>query len=93
MLLDQSSTDIRLQLNKANFLGRDGFSWWIGQIADLKSTTADEVQLQANESGDPITIIRNSQPLKENKTAGYLPIVENINDDWDYELISNYSFQ
>lgn len=53
-LLDQSSTDIRLQLNKANFLGRDGFSWWIGQITDLKSSTADEVQLQANESGDPL---------------------------------------
>ena len=34
-----------------------------------------------NESGDPITIIRNGQPLKENKTAGYLPIVENINED------------
>jgi hypothetical protein len=34
-----------------------------------------------SESGDPITIIRNGQPLKENKTAGYLPIVENINDD------------
>ena len=33
------------------------------------------------ESGDPITIIRNGQSLKENKTAGYLPIVENINDD------------
>jgi hypothetical protein len=32
-------------------------------------------------SGDPITIIRNGQPLKENKTAGYLPIIENINDD------------
>jgi len=32
-------------------------------------------------SGDPITIIRNGQPLKENKTAGYLPIVENINED------------
>ena len=32
-------------------------------------------------SGDPITIIRNGQPLKENKTAGYLPVVENINDD------------
>ena len=53
-LLDQSCTDVRLQLNKANFLGRDGFSWWIGQVADLKSSTADEVQLQANESGGPL---------------------------------------
>jgi hypothetical protein len=33
------------------------------------------------ESGDPITIIRNGQPSNENKTAGYLPIVENINND------------
>ena len=32
-------------------------------------------------SGDPITIIRNGQSPKENKTAGYLQIVENINED------------
>ena len=34
-----------------------------------------------SDSGDPITIIRNGQPSNENKTAGYLPIVENINND------------
>lgn len=33
------------------------------------------------DSGDPITIIRNGQPSNENKTAGYLPIIENINND------------
>ena len=54
MLLDQSTTDIRLQLAKTNFLGKDGFSWWIGQVALLKSSTGDKVQLQSNPKGDTL---------------------------------------
>lgn len=54
MLLDGSSADVRLQLAKTNFLGKDGFTWWVGQVALLKSSTADLVQLQANESGGPL---------------------------------------
>jgi hypothetical protein len=54
MLLDNSSGDVRLQLAKTNFLGKDGFTWWVGQVALLKSSTGDMVQLQANESGKPL---------------------------------------
>ena len=86
MLLDQSSTDIRLQLNKANFLGRDGFSWWIGQIADLKSTTADEVQLQANESGDPIYYNRVKVRIMGNHT-GEGNQLEDKNLPWAHIMI------
>ena len=54
MLLDNSSGDVRLQLAKTHFLGRDGFTWWVGQVALLKSSTADLVQIQANTSGKPL---------------------------------------
>lgn len=54
MLLDNSSGDVRLQLAKTHFLGRDGFTWWVGQVALLKNSTADKVQVQANESGAPL---------------------------------------
>ena len=85
-LLDQSSTDIRLQLNKANFLGRDGFSWWIGQIADLKSSTADEVQLQANESGDPLYYNRVKVRIMGNHT-GEGNQLEDKNLPWAHIMI------
>ena len=85
-LLDQSSTDIRLQLNKANFLGRDGFSWWIGQIADLKSSTADEVQLQANESGDPLYYNRVKVRIMGNHT-GEGNQLEDKNLPWAHVMI------
>lgn len=54
MLLDNSSGDVRLQLAKTHFLGKDGFTWWVGQVALLKNSTADQVQIQANESGAPL---------------------------------------
>lgn len=85
-LLDQSSTDIRLQLNKANFLGRDGFSWWIGQITDLKSSTADEVQLQANESGDPLYYNRVKVRIMGNHT-GEGNQLEDKNLPWAHVMI------
>lgn len=47
MLLDNSSTDIRLQLTKTNFLGKDGFTWWIGQVAPLKTSGGDKLQLKS----------------------------------------------
>ena len=85
-LLDQSSTDIRLQLNKANFLGRDGFSWWIGQIADLKSSTADELQLQANDSGGPIYYDRVKVRIMGNHT-GEGNELEDKNLPWAHIMI------
>ena len=85
-LLDQSSTDIRLQLNKANFLGRDGFSWWIGQVADLKSSTADEVQLQANESGGPLYYNRVKVRIMGNHT-GEGNQLEDKNLPWAHVMI------
>jgi hypothetical protein len=47
MLLDNSSTDIRLQLTKTNFLGKDGFTWWVGQVAPLKTSGGDKLQLKS----------------------------------------------
>lgn len=46
MLLDQSSN----QLLKTNFLGRDGFIWWIGQIALPKTSKWDMSDLAAKSS-------------------------------------------
>jgi hypothetical protein len=43
MLLDQSSN----QLLKTNFLGRDGFIWWIGQIALPKTSKWEKSDLAA----------------------------------------------
>lgn len=54
MLLDQSTTDVRLQLTKTNFLGKDGFTWWVGQVALLKSSSGDKVQLQSNPKGESL---------------------------------------
>jgi hypothetical protein len=85
-LLDQSSTDVRLQLNKANFLGRDGFSWWIGQVADLKSSTAEELQLQANVSGGPLYYDRVKVRIMGNHT-GEGNELEDKNLPWAHIMI------
>ena len=45
MLLNNSSTDLRLQLAKSNILGKDGFTWWVGQVAALESSEGKKVQL------------------------------------------------
>jgi hypothetical protein len=50
MLLDQSSN----QLLKTNFLGRDGFIWWIGQIALPETSKWNESDLSAKKSGEPL---------------------------------------
>ena len=45
MLLNNSSTDLRLQLAKSNIIGKDGFTWWVGQVAALESSEGKKVQL------------------------------------------------
>jgi hypothetical protein len=45
MLLDQSSN----QLLRTNFLGRDGFIWWVGQIALKETSKWDESDLPSKE--------------------------------------------
>ena len=47
MLLDNSSTDVRLQFTKTNFLGKDSFTWWVGQVALLSTSGANKAQLKS----------------------------------------------
>lgn len=49
MLLNNSSTDLRLQLTKSNFMGKDGFTWWVGQVAPLQTSGATKLQLSSRE--------------------------------------------
>jgi len=49
MLLNNSSTDLRLQLSKSNFMGKDGFTWWVGQVAPLQTSGATALQMRSRE--------------------------------------------
>jgi len=47
MLLDQSSS----QLLKTHFIGRDGFVWWVGQIASRETSKWDKADLKNKQAG------------------------------------------
>ena len=50
MLLDQSSS----QLLKTHFIGRDGFVWWVGQIASRETSKWDAVDLKNNKDDEEL---------------------------------------
>lgn len=50
MLLDQSSS----QLLKTHFIGRDGFVWWMGQIASKESSGWGKVDLVNKKQGEEL---------------------------------------
>lgn len=50
MLLDQSSS----QLLKTHFIGRDGFVWWVGQIASKKTSGWGQVDLKNKKQGEEL---------------------------------------
>lgn len=50
MLLDQSSS----QLLKTHFIGRDGFVWWMGQIASKESSGWGKVDLKNKKQGEEL---------------------------------------
>ena len=60
--------------------GRFGNSIRLGNTAKSQSTLYNNNWSTSGENGDPITIIRNGQPLDANDT-GFEPIIENINND------------
>ena len=60
--------------------GRWGNSVRFGSTAQIQNGTYVNNWSDIGENGNPITIIRNGQPTDANP-KGYLPIVENINED------------
>jgi hypothetical protein len=44
----------------------------------------------SGENGDPITILRNGQPVNSGETPGYLPVVEDINKDLSSIYLTSY---
>lgn len=50
MLLDQSSS----QLLKTHFIGRDGFVWWVGQIASREKSKWDKTDLKNKKAGEEL---------------------------------------
>lgn len=50
MLLEQSSS----QLLKTHFIGRDGFVWWVGQVAARESSKWDQVDLKNKKEGEEL---------------------------------------
>tara|TARA_R110001583_G_scaffold17220_2_gene69888 strand:- start:1649 stop:2917 length:1269 start_codon:yes stop_codon:yes gene_type:complete len=60
--------------------GRWGNSIRFGSTANIQSGTYNNDWSNTGEDGNPITIIRNGQPIDASE-EGYLPIIENINED------------
>lgn len=60
--------------------GRFGNSIRLGNTSKSKSILYKNNWSAAGENGDPITIVRNGQPL-DSSLEGWLPVVENINKD------------
>ena len=60
--------------------GRWGNSIRFGSTANIQSGTYNNDWSNIGEDGNPITIIRNGQPIDASE-EGYLPIIENINED------------
>jgi hypothetical protein len=59
--------------------GRHGQSLRFGSTAKSQSTLKNDWSTSGN-NGDPITILRNGQPIKTDD-KGWIPIVENVNQD------------
>jgi hypothetical protein len=60
--------------------GRWGNSIRFGSTTSSPNTAYNNDWSNSGENGNPITILRNGQPTNSSET-GYLPIVENINED------------
>jgi len=60
--------------------GRWGNSIRFGSTANVQSGTYTNNWSNTGENGNPITIIRNGQPI-DSPEEGYLPTIENINKD------------
>ena len=61
--------------------GRWGNSIRLGSTAKVTSGTFVNNWSNNGSNGDPITIIRNGQPIADEEQNGWVPIVENINED------------
>jgi hypothetical protein len=68
--------------------GRHGQSLRFGSTAKSKSSINNNWS-STGDNGDPITIIRNGQPAKVSD-RGWIPIVENINDDLSSIYLTSY---
>jgi len=62
------------------FEGRFGNSIRLGSTSKSKSNINNNWSEGKSKNGDPITIIRNGQPISSNE-EGWVPITENINKD------------
>lgn len=69
--------------------GRFGNSIRLGNTSKSKSILYKNSWSGAGENGDPITILRNGQPL-DASLEGWLPIVENISKDLSSIYLTSY---
>jgi len=69
--------------------GRFGNSIRLGNTSKTKSLLYKNNWSGAGKNGDPITILRNGQP-KNASESGWLPIIENINQDLSSLYLSSY---
>jgi len=82
MLLDQSSN----QLLRTHFIGRDGFVWWVGQVAARQTSKWDAVDIKKKKEGEELYYNR-----VKVRIFGYHPISTNeLPDDklpWAHILV------
>jgi hypothetical protein len=69
--------------------GRFGNSIRLGNTSKSKSVLYKNNWSGAGDNGDPITIIRNGQPL-DSSLEGWLPIIENINRDLSSVYVTSF---